>query len=242
MASITCGNCKLTHDTVEAVRSCYAIQRQDPTSVTPSQASKADQGWHDGPLLPQQDAAIGREMHPSHANNPIASKMIKAAGEKRGVRFAPSEPLFTEVSDEEHQARIAKLEQSLGFTKRPERRMPRSIPKVGDTVTVNVGNRNSDDQTREGFYKVGDSFFKVTPARTSNRTFAHLLTSAKDEAPVWEYKGLARVYVPADAPRLTVADAAEYGKTSGVCMICGRLLTAEDSVAAGIGPICAGKL
>lgn len=220
MASITCGNCKLTHDSVEQVRSCYAIQRQDPTSVTPSQA---------------------RAMHPSHAANPIASKMINAAAERKGgVRFVDSEALF-DMDSPEHQERIAKLERSMGFTK-PERKMPRSIPKVGDTVVVNVGNRNAAGQTIPGFYKVGQNVFKVTPARTSDRTFAHILLVDEGKAPEFEYKGLARVYVPADAPKLTLEDAKTFGHTHGYCMICGRLLTAEDSVAAGIGPICAGKL
>lgn len=214
MASITCGNCKQTHESVEAVRYCY------------------------------QNALY---MHPSHAQNPVASKIINQAAERKGrPRFVDSESLF-DVDSPEHQARITELERTMGFTKKDAtKQAPRLVGAVGRAAdraaNVPTGNRNADNQTREGFYKVGDSFFKVTPARSSDRTFAHILTSAKGEAPVWEYKGLARVYVPADAPRLTVADAAEFGKTSGYCMICGRLLTAEDSVAAGIGPICAGKL
>ncbi len=41
---------------------------------------------------------------------------------------------------------------------------------------------------------------------------------------------------------LTLELAKEYGKLYGQCMICGRTLTNEDSIEAGIGPICAGKL
>lgn len=35
---------------------------------------------------------------------------------------------------------------------------------------------------------------------------------------------------------------AEIGLLTGSCCICGRMLTAEDSIAGGIGPICGGKV
>lgn len=34
----------------------------------------------------------------------------------------------------------------------------------------------------------------------------------------------------------------EIGRLTGVCCICGRELTDEQSIAAGIGPICAGRI
>ena len=201
MASITCGNCKLTHDSVEQVRSCYAIQKQDPTSVTPSQA---------------------RAMHPSHANNPIASKLINQAAERKGgVRFAPSpEPLFEDEPDEQGNPTVVYI----------------PVTEPGEST------RNKAGQTKPGFYKVGEDVFKVTPARTSDRTFAHRLISADGAAPEWTYLGLGRRYVPEFADKLTLAEAKTFGHTHGYCLICGRLLTAEQSVADGIGPVCQGKL
>lgn len=35
---------------------------------------------------------------------------------------------------------------------------------------------------------------------------------------------------------------ADIGLLTGICGICGRTLTAEESIAGGIGPICAGKV
>lgn len=233
MASITCGNCKLTHDSVEQVRSCYAIQNQDPASVTPSQA---------------------RAMHHSHASNPIASKLINQAAERRGgprftiedddlraslnavvqekfvegfkagVRFAPSpEPLFEDEPDEQGNPTVVYI----------------PVTEPGEST------RNKAGQTKPGFYKVGEDVFKVTPTRTSDRTFAHkLITGIQPERGDfgWEYLGLGRRYVPEFADKLTLAEAKTFGHTHGYCLICGRLLTAEQSVADGIGPICAGKL
>lgn len=41
--------------------------------------------------------------------------------------------------------------------------------------------------------------------------------------------------------RMTLEEAARFGQITGTCGHCGRTLTDEDSIAAGIGPVCAGK-
>lgn len=216
MASITCGNCKQTHTTVELVKACYAGQ---------SDYAKASK------ML--SDSAERREMHPSHASNPIASKLINKAAERRmprtipsvgdvvGVRFAPSpEPLFEDEPDEQGNPAVVYVQAT----------------EPGEST------RKANGNTKPGFYKVGNDVFKVTLARTSDRTFAHRLIAADGAAPEWEYQGLGRRFVPEYADKLTLAEAKQYGHTHGYCLICGRLLTAEQSVADGIGPICAGKL
>ena len=44
-----------------------------------------------------------------------------------------------------------------------------------------------------------------------------------------------------ESMRMTLEQAKQYGAIYGVCCNCGRTLTNEDSIEAGIGPICAGK-
>lgn len=86
-----------------------------------------------------------------------------------------------------------------------------------------------------GFYKVGDKVYKVQTSPNSGYNFAKVLT-----AHGFEYaKGAIKTITPAD--KLTLADAKEYGKVHGSCIICQRTLTDEGSIEAGIGPICAGK-
>lgn len=41
--------------------------------------------------------------------------------------------------------------------------------------------------------------------------------------------------------RMTLEEAARFGQITNICGHCGRTLTDEDSIAAGIGPVCAGK-
>jgi hypothetical protein len=43
------------------------------------------------------------------------------------------------------------------------------------------------------------------------------------------------------ANRMTLAEAKEWGALYGTCCVCGRTLTNEQSIEAGIGPVCAGK-
>jgi hypothetical protein len=42
--------------------------------------------------------------------------------------------------------------------------------------------------------------------------------------------------------QLTLEQAKEFGQLYGTCCVCGRVLTDEKSIAAGIGPVCAGRL
>jgi hypothetical protein len=55
-------------------------------------------------------------------------------------------------------------------------------------------------------------------------------------------------YAPGAIRRLTLADkmtrqqAEEFGKLYGICCVCSRTLTNEDSIERGIGPVCAGRV
>jgi hypothetical protein len=63
------------------------------------------------------------------------------------------------------------------------------------------------------------------------------------EAESFEYVGGGRaVYnVTRECRRMTLDEAKSFGQLYGTCCMCGRTLTDEDSIAAGIGPICASK-
>jgi len=56
----------------------------------------------------------------------------------------------------------------------------------------------------------------------------------------WEYlPGLGRLVQ--DLTPLTLAEAEAFGIRTGNCAICGRTLTRSDSIARGIGPVCASQ-
>jgi hypothetical protein len=91
-------------------------------------------------------------------------------------------------------------------------------------------------EIEDGMYVLGERIIKVQEARNgSGNLYAKELIDGS-----FEYvPGLIRKMK--DARRMTLDEAKAYGKLYGVCCVCGRDLTDEGSIAAGIGPICAGK-
>lgn len=93
------------------------------------------------------------------------------------------------------------------------------------------------EQVTEGMYRIADgTVFKVQKAvHGSGNLYAKRLTEDGFEyAP-----GAIRTLTVAD--KMTLDEAKAWGVLYGTCCVCGRTLTDEQSIAAGIGPVCAGK-
>lgn len=88
----------------------------------------------------------------------------------------------------------------------------------------------------EGIYRRSSDgvMFRVQAAQDSGRRYAKTLLVAGG----WDYERGA-IYTLAASERLTLAQIQAWGLDTGVCAICSRLLSTADSVAAGIGPVCA---
>lgn len=93
----------------------------------------------------------------------------------------------------------------------------------------------------EGWYRRDGDIFKVQKAvHGSGQLYAKRLTVV-DGKGVWEYaKGMVWQLSVDDA--LTVEEAEAFGKLYGVCGVCGKVLTDEQSIARGIGPVCLARL
>lgn len=85
------------------------------------------------------------------------------------------------------------------------------------------------------FYRVDN----VTEGRWAGRTFVKVMAS-HNEFPVRTMA--TRRAVLTEIAKDPKAAMLRYGREIGVCGHCGRTLTNEDSRAAGIGPVCAGKM
>lgn len=74
-----------------------------------------------------------------------------------------------------------------------------------------------------------------------NQAKTHMLAKklhVTDGAASWEYAGAAQRFAQPDE-RMSLEDAKAFGVIYGVCCNCGRTLTDEGSIEAGIGPVCA---
>lgn len=88
----------------------------------------------------------------------------------------------------------------------------------------------------EGFYCQGLDYYKVQTSKSSGKRYAKIWNGQG-----WDFAPGA-IYKLTDADKLTQEQAAMFGKKTGHCCICSKLLTNPESVSAGIGPICSGKM
>lgn len=119
------------------------------------------------------------------------------------------------------------------------------LPKKGAKRHFNV-------ELEDGMYKKDNVIYKVQHAvHGSGRQYAkklcyfdpdgHEARQAGTEGS-WEFiyqQGAINTLSPED--RMSLEEAQEFGRIYGVCCRCGRTLTDENSIEAGIGPICASK-
>jgi hypothetical protein len=117
---------------------------------------------------------------------------------------------------------------------------------------ANVSKIISDDQkpVEIGIYRNdAGEIFKVQKSKQTEGLYAMKLTpiggqrlSEAGEKVQWKFvyaKGAIRTLTASN--RLTLEAAKAFGIQYGVCVVCGRTLVDADSVAAGIGPVCAKK-
>lgn len=58
----------------------------------------------------------------------------------------------------------------------------------------------------------------------------------------WDYMGKASRFIEAGTPKLSIEEAAKFGKMTGSCAVCARRLDVPESVERGIGPVCFGRM
>lgn len=96
-----------------------------------------------------------------------------------------------------------------------------------------------DAEAPEGIHLESDTVFKVQVAvHGSGKKYAKALNVHTGE---WEYMGRGPLSRLSESTLMTLEQAKEFGHVYGMCCRCGRTLTDEGSIAAGIGPVCASK-
>jgi len=92
-----------------------------------------------------------------------------------------------------------------------------------------------------GMYRKDGQIIKVQIAvHGSGKVYAKVLVIDAPGEGHFEYApGVVSTLTPED--RMTPGEAAEFGRLYGICIVCSATLTDEESIARGIGPVCAGK-
>lgn len=93
-------------------------------------------------------------------------------------------------------------------------------------------------EPESGIYTDGTKIMKVYRGQ-SGRMLAKELEVSGDLA-AFDYRGLAERFIKG-MHKMSLDEAKSFDAIYGVCCQCGRTLTDENSIEAGIGPVCAGK-
>lgn len=92
----------------------------------------------------------------------------------------------------------------------------------------------------EGMHKFGGVIFKVQRSPESGRLYAKALVEDGQGGWRFDYTPGAIKNLSAET-LLSLEEAKAFGALYGTCCVCGRMLTNENSIEAGIGPVCAGR-
>jgi len=222
---IKCGHCKGRHTTVNEVRQCAA-------PVMPS-ATRAP--VHPVRLRDAVDLILTSAANAHIGSVPTITRAAAIAGIEHTVRCSCGQwartmegtsKMLWDAFDGHLRAELAAEENQ------PERdlAMSESLDDIRRDLAL---------PATEGMYAKGGEVYKVQRAVHGS---GHLYVKRLDKATQsFEYApGILRQLTMAD--RMTLAEAKAYGALYGVCCVCARTLTNEESIAAGIGPVCAGRL
>lgn len=233
MASIKCGNCKGTHGSVADVRACYASAGNDKAEYAKREAAQERAAYQ--AKMERDD----RAMAPVDRRNPetLADRMGATA-------IVPmSEKQAKYIADLREQRGVPATSTN-GWSKQ---RASEEISRLLKMPKVDKKNGRMEEP-EDGMYYVPEAegpghVYKVYKMvhGSGRQGVKQLVIQDGSKKGSFRYIGLAINKLPKNAKRMSLVEAKAFGRLYGFCIKCGATLTDEDSIAAGIGPICAGK-
>lgn len=249
MPSIRCGSCKGTHESVAAVRDCYAEQADARAESAGEQAAELrneqrleNTGWEESANDRAHEDALGVVQFEDAMAMAESSVLLATA---KQVNFIMALEKTKVPADERHS------EETLLMMERPA--ASEYIERLIKAAPVANTERESSPTTAytvpAGRYAVKGGtpvrewkFYKVdhpTEGRWAGYTFVN--RQAGDD--LFPVKGFARNAVLAAIEHDGVQESMlAYGKQLGACGHCGRTLTNPESIERGIGPVCFTKM
>lgn len=225
--SVICGIHKMPHPTAADVRACYARRAADET------------------------ASYGRQLR-SHERRPVETSArsvdafdrydtLIAEREAAQERAAYADKVALWYDNGSEGPTSTGIDPVFAQTKAGRSRLREAARRQGERLRTFQAAKAAPARTpvkSDGVFRLGDDFFQVKVAvHGSGRLYANRFDPATRS---WEYAPGAMRRL-AEEDRLTIEEAGKFGKLYGECINCHRTLTKQESIDAGIGPICAGK-
>ena len=111
-----------------------------------------------------------------------------------------------------------------------------ALPRVGGAAAS-----PARSTAPEGMHRIGDAIYKVQKAvHGSGRLYAKRLVRSGES---WSFEfAPGMIQRLSESTRMTLTEAREWGALYGTCCVCARLLTNEQSISEGVGPVCKSKM
>lgn len=226
--NIKCGNCQHTHESVEAVKACYASGTHTHDHGTFVQEED---------LLPCEVAALASgKVAPSTFQAPA----ITPKQENFLNSLLAERPMFRDVENlfPDNVAKMTKAEASIKIGE---------VLKVAKEATVaKAADASVPEGIADGYYAIDIDgtvkFYRVdmpTEGKWAGRTF--LSVQASDEFHAIRNAATRGTVLAAIVAQGVKESMVRYGLLIGRCGVCNRTLTDETSRAMGIGPVCREK-
>lgn len=161
------------------------------------------------------------------ADSPFTTSTENPATDKQ--RAFATKLIAEKAIDEEMALVWAELVASPEFTKKQASALIDALMAMPRKATPT----KTDAAITAGVYRTPEGHIIKVQIGGSGHPYAKLLT-----VDGFEYRAGLVAKLTADM-RMTLEQAAAYGRETGVCACCGRTLTHPDSVSRGVGPICA---
>lgn len=226
-----CGKCKAENVGLAHIKECYGIKDDRPNNRAPN-----DPTWHD-----DNDFFEGCD--------PVNDRVIPDS--------FPGEPVTERWKDQDPSGVDPRVDVNVPFAEKEKAKLlgakwdarkktwyfPNGLP--AEYPNSWVSRRQAPKEIEDGFYYVMDQdrqvkIYKVLRSQAGNQ-YAKVLDPSEGESAFGYEPGGIQVVREQGKP-LTLEQAKEFGQLYGICIMCGRTLTNEESIEAGIGPICATKL
>lgn len=214
MANIRCGNCKATHTTVVEVKACYAAPKAAAEIFVVKTGIPG--------VTPAEVIATPATWAEAKKIALVGHNCEDWDGECYGEGIDPDSG-----------------QETYGCTFGGTATQPEPAVEIAEPPVAPKPTKPEKVEIAHGFYHFEDTVVKVQEARNgTGRIYAKALDP---QTGTFTYvPGLVK-RLEKGAERLTVEQAAAYGHLYGICVCCGRDLTDEQSIANGIGPVCAKK-
>lgn len=108
--------------------------------------------------------------------------------------------------------------------------MPKAAPTAKNEVEAGV------------YVNPDGRIFRVYLGQQSGRMLAALAIKHENGTAEFDYQGQAERFVTASSRKMSIEEAAAWGKATGTCIVCARRLDVPESVDRGIGPVCYAKM